>query len=134
MRRTAADVVDPRVLQGVPLAVRCAHRRRFSPTWADTHALVPMGEDVTSVLAGRRAPEVPARAKVALVDMQRDSRLELADIGGPLRLLLGPESGLWRPIGPPVRTERERAGVVAPASAPPLWKVAPAHHPILARN
>jgi hypothetical protein len=93
-----------------------------------------MAGNVHSVLAGRRAPQVPARAKVALVGIQRDSRLEPLDIGGAKRLLLGAENGLGRPIGPPVRTERERSGVIAPAPAPPLWKVATAHHPILARN
>jgi hypothetical protein len=86
------------------------------------------------MLAGRRAPQVPARAKVALVGIQGDSRLEPADIGGAERLLLGPETGLGRPVGAPVRTEGERSGVIAPAPAPTLWKVAAAHHPILARN
>jgi hypothetical protein len=93
-----------------------------------------MEEDVTSAFAGRRAPQMPARAEVALVDMQRDARLELADVGGALRLLLGPERGLRRPIGPVVRTERERPGVIAPAPALPIRKIAAAHHPILARN
>ena len=96
------------------------------------------GEDegspaICSVLAGGRAPQVPARAKVALVGIQRDSRLDPADIGGAQRLLLGPEYRLGCPISAPVRTEGERSGVIAPAAALPLWKVAAAHHLILVR-
>ena len=142
MRRSASDGVDRGFLQVVPLVVRYAHDRRISGKEAGTQALITMGTtkvrwpasagSVYSVLAGRRAPQVPAGAKVALVRMQRDARLEPADIGGAQRVLLGREDGLGCPIGAPVRTERERPVVIAPLPATALWKVAAAHHPILA--